>query len=366
VTVESESAVLQGFFVAGDFGVNYLDGAEAFARGYRQLHFVDVLQNAGTSTEIHLMNIKDVPVTVDLVLTGSNGGPLGRKTRTIPAGGKIGESIAQLFGFTTDLSSAHVSATAADDSLAGFELISQKDAIAGLNALPDEAAGSIIYSPQLAVGNFGLHFDTRLNIVNVGAAATRVTVSVFDEKGGSIQGAGAKSIDLIAGGHFTLDVHSLFGLELAQGYVKVSASGGGKLLGNVLFGDGDPTAGSLNFAAALPLFASGSQDFVFAHLAQGDGYYTGIAVLSPAETKGKATVRVEAFDSDGTSKGVASFGLNPGQRYVSVLSGMLPDTGGQVGGYVRVTSDQPVVGFELFGTSNGQLLAAVPPQRLSK
>jgi hypothetical protein len=363
-TVESESPALQGFFVAGNFGISYLDGAEAFSRGYKQLYFTDVLQNANTATEIHLMNIRDIPERVDLALVGEGGQILRQKTRIIAAGGKIAASVAELFSYSGDLSAAHITATAADDALAGFGMIVQPDSIAGLNAQPKEAAGSVLYSPQLAVGDFGLHYDTRLNILNAGSSDTTATVAIFDANDGMLPDV--KSIYLIPGAHFSLDVHTLFGLEQAQGYVRVTASAGGQLLGNVLFGDGDPTQAALNFAAALPLSASGTTDFLFAHLAQGNGYYTGVAVLAPPDLQGRAKITAAAFDCNGNPKGVVSFDLDPGRRYVALLYDLLAETAGQMGGYIRMTSDLPVVGFELFGTTDGRVLAAVPPQRLQK
>jgi hypothetical protein len=44
------------------------------------------------------------------------------------------------------------------------------------------------------------------------------------------------------------------------------------------------------------------------------------------------------------------------------MSDLLP--GGQMSGYIRVSSDYPIMAFELFGATDGRLLAAVPPQRL--
>ena len=239
-------------------------------------------------------------------------------------------------------------------------LIRQPDALAGLNALPVEEAGSVLYSPQLAVGDFGLYFRTRLNVVNVGNGETTVTVALLDESGAPLV-PDTKLLDLVPGAHFSLDVGSFFGLELGQGYVRISASGDGKLLGNILFGDGDPGVNSLKFAATLPLYASGSRNFLFAHLAQGGGYYTGVAFLAPEG----AEVTVEAFDNKGAAKGSPfQLHLEPGQRLASLLMGLIPETAGQLGGYVRVTSDRPVISFELFGTADGQVLSAVPPQRL--
>lgn len=364
-TVESDVANLQGFFLTGDFACSYLDGAEAFTRSYRQLFFAEILQDANTSTEIHLMNVKEYAVKVRLVLVGERGelirGPL---TQTIPPRGKIGASVASLFEFAGVLHSAHVVADSDEEALTGFELISQKNDVSGLNALPMEAAGSVLHSPQLAVGDLGLHMDTRVNLFNAGPARTSVTVQavLLDDKG-LIRRTVSKSFDLDSGAHFSADVFSAFDQLVGQGYLKVTAAEGSKLLGDIMFGSGDPTKESLKFVAAVPLFASGSQDFVFAHTAQGVGYWTGMAFLAPQGAK----ITVQAFDADGTLRGVsAPPELAPGQQLVSLLNQLIPKTDGQVGGYVRVTASQPVIGIELFGTTDGQLLSAVPSQRISK
>ena len=358
VTLESDSPDLQAFFLAGDPAKTFLDGAEAFTRGFKRLYFVEVLQNADTTTEIHLMNTKDVPVAVDLTLADQHGYVLGRPIqRTIPARGKIGEPVSSLFGFTGALGSAHVIAAASDDALAGFGLIRQANAIFGLNAQTADDAGPVLYSPQLAIGDLGLHFDTRLNILNVGGAGTTATVALLGEDGSPL--GPSKPVSIEAGGHFSADASSLFALAHGQGYIRISAAGG-KLLGNVVFGDGDPASSRLGFAAALPLSGSGSRSFLFAHIAQGAGYYTGVAFLAPNGAK----LTIDAYDAGGIMIGSAAHDLAPGQRLVSLLQGLIPDTAGQVGGYVKVVSDQPVIGFELFGTADGQLLSAVPPQRL--
>ncbi len=359
VTVESDVPGLQGFFLAGDFGEGYLDGAEAFTRSYAGLYFVDVLQDSRTFTEIHLMNTLDVAVNVDLRLSVSGAGSLTAK-RTIPPRGKIGEKVSDLFGITGSLHSAHIMATAELDALVGFSLIRQPDAVFGLNAQPLADAGPVLYSPQLAVGELGAHFETRLNVVNVGSAATTVTAALFDELGFPLVDE-TRIMELAPQSNWSLDVGSAFGLKQGQGYIRVSASGDGKLLGSVLFGDGDPTLDPLAFGAALPLSASGDREFLFAHVAQGRGYYTGVAFLAPMG----ATLRVTAFDSGGNASGEAQFQLAAGHRLSMLLRDLIPGTDGQVGGYVRVRSaDAAIIGFELFGTLDGRLLSAVPPQRV--
>jgi hypothetical protein len=363
LTVEADIPNVQGFFLTGDFAGDYLDGAEAFTRGYRQLFFLDALQDGNTSTEIHLMNIKDLPVAVDLKLVDSNGRTMkGLIQQTIPARGKISGSLSSLFGISSELQSAHVTAASNDDALAGFALITQPVALAGLNALPLENAGAVLYSPQFAVGDPSFPMDTRLNIVNVGDSRTQVTVALLDESGKPF-GPDTRTMMLEVGGQVSLDVRSTFGLEPGQGYIKVSASDGGRLLGNVAFGSGNPVTGALKFEATIPLFASGAQDFIFSHIAQGAGYYTGLAFLAPEG----ARITIAAFDRSGAAKGnPATRDLASGQRFVSLLNQLIPETNGQVGGYVKVSSDRPVMGFEMFGSTDGQVLSAVPPQRLSK
>ena len=360
LSAESDNGMLQGCFLGGDLAGAYLDGAEAFLRGYRQLYFVDVLQNGNTSTEIHLMNIADVPVSVDLALVLDTGETL-KITRYIPAGGKIGDTVSSLFGFSGVLRAGHLLASTAADTLAGFGLVRQKDAVFGLNALPPEAGSAMLFSPQLAVGALGVHYNTRLNVLNAGASVATVTVALLDENGSQLH-PGAYSVELAPGRHFSADLHDFFGLEQAQGYIRVSAPAGSKLLGNVLFGDGDPTAGLLHFGAALPLSVSGSTSFVFPHVAQGNGYYTGVAFLAP----GGARLKADVYDASGRKAGSASLDLAPNLRIASLLEWLIPETAGQVGGYIEVTSDRPVIGFELFGTTDGKVLSAVPLQRLSK
>jgi hypothetical protein len=359
MTVESDNAGLLGFTLTGDFSGTVLDGGVPFTQGYQQLYFADVLQDQNTVTEIHLMNIGDVSAAVDFMLISADPNlVIGPIRRVISPGGKIGEAVSSLFGYSGKLHSAYVSASAQNAVMAGFGLVKQPGATFGLNALPAESAGTVLYSPQLAVGDYGLHYETRLNLINVGVAKTTVTVDVLDERGTHLAPS-LKFVDLPAGGQVSMDVGTAFGLQQGQGYLRVSSSAGGTLMGNVMFGDADPTRGVLNFGAALPLFSTGSQNFIFAHLAQADGYFTGVAFLAP----NGANAKVEALASDGTSMGIAWLDLRAGERTASLLSGLLPNTAGQMGGYVRVISDRPLIGFELFGSVNGQMLAAVPPQR---
>ena len=356
--IESDNKDLQGLFLTGQLNGSSMDGAEAFTRVYRELYFTDVLQSSNTSTEIHLMNVKNEALKVELSLMGSNGGVLSAVTRTIPAGGKIGDTISTLFSFGGDLSSANVRAVAAEEALAGFELVRQADTVMGLNAQPPENAASMLHAAQLAAGTLGVNYSTRLNIVNVGDSPAPVTLTVFDNDGQMVR---PETIRTIArGGNLSFDAQAFFGFSgSTQGYVRIASSSGAKLLGNVVFGDRDPTRDRLGFGASLPLSSGGSTGFLFSQVAQAPGFYTGIALLA---LEG-GDVTVDVFREDGTRSGTRSFTMAAGSRSVSVLDDLIPTTRSQAGGYVRITSAKPVIGFELFGSSDGRFLSAVPPQR---
>jgi hypothetical protein len=140
----------------------------------------------------------------------------------------------------------------------------------------------------------------------------------------------------------------------------VAANTEAKLLANIVFGDGDPSAAQLGFAAALSLSRTGATRFLFSQVAQGQGFYTGVAFMAPVG----AELRIQVFDSAGNVTGSTSMILLPCQRHVSLLHDLIPTTGGQVGGYVKVIATNPVIAFELFGSTGGQFLSAVPLQRL--
>jgi hypothetical protein len=361
MTIESDSRDLQGLFLTGHLNGSSMDGAEAFARAYRELYFTDVLQNSNTSTEIHLMNVKNEALKVDLLLVGSNGGALSAVTRTIPAGGKIGETISTIFSYGAELSSAHVKAVAPDEALAGFELIRQSDTVFGVNAQPPENAASILNAAQLATGTLGVNYSTRFNIINVGDAPAAVAFTVFDNNGQILRSPGADTTRTIArGGNLSFDAQSFFGFAGSlQGYVRIAAQSGSKLLGSIVFGERDPARGRLSFGASLPLASAGSTSFLFSQVAQTSGIYTGVTLLA---LEG-GDVTVDVFREDGTRSGTRSFTMAAGSRMISVLEDLVPSTRNQSGGYVRITSSKPVIGFELFGSSDGRFLSAVPPQR---
>jgi hypothetical protein len=137
--------------------------------------------------------------------------------------------------------------------------------------------------------------------------------------------------------------------------LKINSDGIG-IVGDVLFGFGKPPTAAAN----LPLQSEPFIHAVFSHVANGAGYYTGLALYNPNPES--VTITVEIYDTEGRLTGTGSFTLASENRTAKLLNELIPSTDGQVGGYAIVRSTLPIIGQQLFGSSNLSLLSAVPPK----
>jgi hypothetical protein len=159
-------------------------------------------------------------------------------------------------------------------------------------------------------------------------------------------------------------VADLFGFpasesEITVGWIQVESSVAG-VAGNVTFGDPQGT-----FLASVPLSGELIRDLIFSQVADGLGFFTGVTILNPSATQA-ANVILEVFKNDGTRQGAANIRLGPRTRRARLLREFFTDDGKnlepQVGGFIRLRSDNGILAFELFGNDLLRFLSAVPPQ----
>jgi len=146
-----------------------------------------------------------------------------------------------------------------------------------------------------------------------------------------------------------------------QGYVEITSSGP-RLTGSVVFGD----QARSTFSSALPLAANLRKDMIFAQVASAEGsspsWFTGLALLNAGSTDASAMLQV--FDENGALVTSGHFVVAARRRLSQLLTQYFPDLVGRniLKGYIRVTTDQPLASFGLFGTTSLSVLSAVPPQ----
>ncbi len=357
--------------------VTQMDGSTAFTSPSEKLYFTRLYQGPAVfpsysgfkqaATLLAIVNPNDTAITITLRLYGNMGQPVVNDvTRSIPADGRIYETLASLFSLQTPVNDGYVEVTVGpeDPGVIGFELIQLPDALLGLNAAVDNPS-NVVYSAQLGHGQ---DIFTSIKVVNPTTSAANLTLTAYlRQSDGRVD---VRPVQFPLGPHQTLqqNVENLFalgpgGTTSIVGSIKVQSTVNG-VIGDVVFGDPQ----SARFVAALPLQTRLFRKAVNGQVSNGRypanpalNSFTGIALFNPNVVQ--AQVTVEVFDRDGVKVGEEIVTLGPNERISRVLgeSDFVPSSAGLVRGYVVITSNQPIVSQELFGNNDLDYLSAVVP-----
>ncbi|HEV8132611.1 MAG TPA: matrixin family metalloprotease [Acidobacteriota bacterium] len=370
VELQSDQAQVYAFFLAGDFALTKLDGSDVPSSALTDGIFTDVRQNSTSQTEINVANFNTLAATLTFNFVSALGQKLGPVSRTVGARANLRETAAQLFpgivsdvGYITFHSTLPVNALelvssvppACQPSGTGCQLVS-------LNAQDQSAVPTTLISSHFAVGNAGLVFFTRLNLVNPGNQPVQAVIEARDASGRIIA---SPTVFVNAQTILKLEVADTFGLlpggPAVIGSITVRSLSGGALFGSVLIGDGTTNN---NFASEFPLESAATlgTNLLFEQLATASGFVTGIAVYNPGPNS--AQITVEAHSPDGTLLGLKQQALGPNQKLTNQIIELVPTAANRSGGYIRVRSDQPVSAIVLFLTTSGSFLSAVPASKV--
>jgi len=75
-------------------------------------------------------------------------------------------------------------------------------------------------------------------------------------------------------------------------------------------------------------------------------------------------VSIAIFDGSAQRTGIALLELAAGQKIARLLSELFPDLEDQSGGFIRIRSNGPISGVEIFGDRSLGSMAALPAQVL--
>jgi hypothetical protein len=360
VRITGDSPNLGSLYQFGEFGGTMLDGASADTSPSKTLRFTRVYEGTGAfrgqsaSTFLSIANPTTGPVamTLNLLGTESNQALAPQQTLSLPANGVMFSTVTQIFNPPLPVRSAWIDVqVTSGNGVGGFELMRFPDAgtAIGLSGAGANAVNQS-YSAQLAVTP---DYFTSLKLINTSTIARNIVLHAIGEDGNDLMPR--KILRLPVGQAFEQDVDQLFGLTPSRvGSLRIDADGAG-VVGDVLFGD--PV--NLKFAAASQLQSRKFSRAVFSHVANGLGYFTGLAVFNPNPQT--ASLVLEVYTSSGTRTGSTVLTLGPGQRFSRLLTDLLPASEGQMGGYISLTSSVPIIAQELFGDGGLTFLSAVPP-----
>lgn len=370
VRLVGNTSVLAGFYLQGREAGPGLDGATAEVNPKSRFLLPDIArQGPLATTTIQLFNPGNLKAHATLRLLDSNGHEISSASQDVDPGGTVSRAIGDLFaGVSPSSFSGGYLQGSADFPLVARETFGNA---LDFNVLEGQTPVQQVrfYIPHFASG---LGYETDLNLINLDATITAsVTLTAMDENGIPLAIAGNPTAFTIpAGTQVIRDLRDLFpalGSGLQTGYIRADV----EPIAVAYFTSVPPLGGSVRFSAAggvgssaLPLNIPAATDFVYAHVAQSPDYYTGLAILNLNPTP--VTVTISVLSKDGTPVGTLSTLLQPGQRISKLLYELVPASKGQVGGYVRVTSNLPVSSFSLFGSNDGLSVSAIPPQDLGK
>ncbi len=340
-------------------GSGFLDGFVAQNRVARELYLTLVpagpqkLRGQTASTQVAVANPNPDPVQLRLSLMAGDGGlPVGVLEREMAGFGMLTGEVGALFGRSVpEASYLKIEVVEGKGvAAAGAVWLEQPRTLIGLNAQPRNAF-SELFSAQLAVSP-GIF--TQLKLINVSGGPRTLRLTPVAEDGSGMVPPLLRVLQ--PGQSLVVDCGRDFGLQSAStvvGSVHVETDRPG-IVGDVLFGD----PSRLAFAASLPLQGPGYRRAVFSQVANLGDFFTGLALFNPGP--GRADITLEVYTREGVLAGRRVLSLRPGERISNLLVELVPETAGQVRGYIVLISTQPVMAQELFGTGDLQMLSSVP------
>ena len=320
-------------------------------------------EGEGPFTIVHLFNpSEDTSTEIQVSLYDGGGERVSSTERALGPRGTISESAETFFAVElSDFQGGYIRGEATGEGVVAHETFGNEKTI---NHLAGQATS--LRKPSYGVAHIalGAGLETELNLINSDESKdAELRISVVDDQGQT----------LLAPADFVLeprkqrvvDVSVLFGLsstEVLTGSLEIELLNA--FLGPYLVAPS--INGSVRFksldgrtSATIPLFRVPDKDALFAHVAQDQGFFTGVAI----KNRGRVPVDgiVEAFDASGRFVGDADFTLDPGARMVKLLFELIPETAGQRRGGFRVLSpDGAAESFALFGNSVGDWISVIP------
>jgi len=368
--VDSNVFQTSSFFMVGDAALKRLDGAPAFMQVASSVVIPEVRVADGFRTELSVFNYSWTAQSVTLKLYNDQGALVATTDPLTLQGGMESIGLIKDPDGTEGTLTGIFADAAFENFTNGYIVAEANHPIIALERYYDAERMSLFHGfPKGAGFNTSQRFfvpqvaafagsETFLNLVNMGAETATITAVLKDQDGKAV-GAPA-TLQLESRKQARRSVAELFQLAdtgtTVSGWIQIDSDKPG------LVGDAEIRTYSGKAMTTLPLSASGGKKLSFSHVAEGLGYSTGISLVNPGQVA--ATTRIEIFATDGTLVTGKQVTIPAGGRLVNMLTDneLFPSLADTIGGYIRVTSDQELVGVEIFFMDNLELLSLVPGQ----
>lgn len=219
--------------------------------------------------------------------------------------------------------------------------------------VPLNPVGERVYEYYLPHTAEGGGWWTFFNVVNPGNTSADLTMAAYDAEGNYL-GASAKISRLKINQQLSGAPSNYFAPEVISKAAWYKLTSSVPLTGFEVFGSDQGTL------AGFPFPTADSSQLYLPHVAQDDQWWTGVSFVS-AGTR-LSEFHLEARDRIGRLLVEAGWPkyLGPGEKTVDVINNYFGwDFPAEIE-WASVRSDSPITGFELFGTRDFKMMAAVP------
>jgi hypothetical protein len=353
--LESTEKQIAGFFMMFNDSLTFLDGANASLEGMQEFVLPEVGDRGETA--VYIANPDGASATVTFELRKGDGQQRGTAVQRQANGhGTLAVQLKDLFSGVVAEGGDYVRAVS-DRKVVALEYMGEKPKyVYALSGQAVSEGGTILYGPQYAVG--GGQYRTTISVVNLDSTAGTVRFRLFNDDG--VQIGMTRDMAIRGNGKLQITDQNFFlqaGEELMSGFVEIR-SDGPRLTGAIVFGD----PGRETMATSLPLTTGLMTAMVFGHVVSNATWWTGITLVNPGAVE--AGVTINLYDRMGELVRTKYERIPASHRTIGLLTGYfkgLMEEGFQQG-YMRVTSDQGLAGFAIFGTNELSVISAIPPQ----
>jgi DNA-binding beta-propeller fold protein YncE len=363
---DGDESAMASFFFAGDRQLRRLDGGLANFRTSTELIFPEVRVRNGFATFVSLLNPNLEATDATMSLFSSEGELIEEISSTLPDGVLTSPPLREpdpevevrTAVFTEEAYENFVDGyvrVSSETGVLAFENYFDDQRLAGLNGIPvgpDVQLPTTLYIPEIQAFAGS---ETFVNLINSGTGTASLTLSLKGNQGGDL--AAPLNLQIEAAHSVRKNIVELFNL------VDQGALSGWILIESDIPGIvGNAQVNSVFGQAMTSILLQGSPmaSFVFSHVVQRFGISTRLILLNPGPAT--ATVQVEVYRPDGSLLDSLSLSIAPSQRDSRLLKEFFPQLPDLSGGSIQVSSDQSLVGLELFFSSNPHFMASVPAQ----
>jgi hypothetical protein len=300
------------------------------------LYFPHVDTNLPWQTEIAVINTGDQPLAGTLRALSNGGQLVDSKVIILPSYGRAQVTVADEFGNHTSI--RHIIVDADSDTVQGYTKFYRAGTYRAAVPAVKEVNTSDIYISHIASN---ADWWTGVSLVNITSEKIELTMTFSNGQ--------TRNITLNANEHKAFSIRSLFNDQPQPDIESAVITHASGVIGLELFG----SSGWGTQLEGILLTDKTISTLYYPHVASDDYWWTGIVAYNPSAST--CTITITPYSTQGTALPSSTFPIAGKGKYIGAVANLgLPAQTA----WFKIDSTRPLSGLELFGTVNGNQLAA--------